>query len=68
MTDNGSGPRMSSIPNIVDQYGRTTADRLAVLRGEIEVRAPTDVRDVIAECRACGAVFNYEAGIMWRDD
>ena len=68
MTENGSRPRISVVPNIVDQFGRTTADGLPVLQDEIEPRAPKDVRDAIEQSRTRGAVFNCEAGIMWRDD
>ena len=68
VTSNGKPPPKPGIPNIVDHFGRTTADRLVALRDQIEPGAPKKLRDAIAECRARGAVFNYEAGVMWLDD
>ena len=68
MTKNGNRHPKPEIPNIVDQFGRTTADRLTCLRDEIEARAPKELREAIAECEVRGAVFNYEDGVMWRDD
>ena len=51
------------IPNIIDRFGRSTADRLEILR-EAERRAPKKLRDAIAS----GPVLNYEAGICWPGD
>lgn len=67
MPSKGSSPSRSTPPNLVDQFGRSTADRLAHLR-ELERRAPRDVREAIEACERRGTVINYEAGVTWMDD
>ena len=56
--------RKPEIPNLVDRFGRSTDDRLAILRDRVEPNLPKDFRDAIA----AGPVFNVEDGVIWRDE
>ena len=52
------------IPNLIDRFGRSTDDRLAILRNQVEPNLPRDFRDAIE----AGPVFNVEDGVIWRDE
>lgn len=59
-----SRPRKPGIPNLTDRFGRSTDDRLAILRDHVEPNLPKDFRDAIE----AGPVFNVEDGVVWRDE
>jgi hypothetical protein len=59
-----SRPRKPGIPNLIDRLGRSTDDRLAILRDQVEPNLPKDFRDAIK----AGPVFNVEDGVIWRDE
>lgn len=59
-----SRTRKPETPNLIDRFGRSTDDRLAILRDQVEPNLPKDFRDAIE----AGPVFNVEDGVIWRDE